>query len=179
MDITARIQQLEELVREAKSMPLSSSALVNREELLELIEALRQSVPEEIKQARWVVKDREELLGKARRDGEQIVQQARAEQARILAEDAIVKEAEAESSRIITSARTEARQIRLEAEDYVDSKLASFEIAIQKTAEQLSRTLEQVERGREKLRGVASPAPSEAEGELAPEEAAAGVEAEG
>ncbi len=178
MDITARIQQLEELVREAKSMPLSSSALVNREELLELIEALRQAVPEEIKQARWVVKDREELLAKARRDGEQIVQQARAEQARIVSEEAVVKEAEGEAARTIAGARAEARQIRLEAEDYVDAKLASFEIAIQKTAEQLARTLEQVERGREKLRGVASPAPTAADDELAPEDAGTALQEE-
>ncbi|MGH2684319.1 MAG: ATPase, partial [Actinomycetota bacterium] len=62
MDITGRLQQLEELVAEAKSMPLSTSVLVNREEVLELIQEMRASLPEEIKQARWVVKDREQLL---------------------------------------------------------------------------------------------------------------------
>ena len=61
MDLTTRLSELEELVRDAKSMPLSSSALVNRDEVLELIEALKTSLPDEIKQARWVVKDREEL----------------------------------------------------------------------------------------------------------------------
>src|SRR5205823_1654460 len=72
VDITARLQQLEEMVREAKSMPLSASVLVNREELLEVIADMKASLPEEIKQARWVVKDREELLSKARRDAEAI-----------------------------------------------------------------------------------------------------------
>jgi hypothetical protein len=67
MDLSSRIQHLEDLVRDAKSMPLSSSALLNREELLELVEELKVALPEEIKQARWVVKDREELLSKARR----------------------------------------------------------------------------------------------------------------
>ena len=76
MDIAARLQQLQEIVEQAKSMPLSSSVLVNKEEVLQLIEAAQGELPEEIKQARWVVKDREELLAKARRDGEAIVEKA-------------------------------------------------------------------------------------------------------
>jgi DNA-binding NtrC family response regulator len=66
MDLTTRIEQLEVMINEAKSMPLSSSVLVNKDELLELIRQMRESIPEEIKQARWVVKDREDLLLKAR-----------------------------------------------------------------------------------------------------------------
>jgi hypothetical protein len=154
MDISARIQQLEELIREAKSMPLSSSALVNREEVLELIEGLRQTLPEEIKQARWVVKDREELLGKARRDAEGLVERGRQEQSRLLAREEVVTRAAEESERILAEAREQARQIRLEAEDYVDAKLAQFEIALAKTQDDLAKTLIQVEKGREKLRGV-------------------------
>ena len=76
MDLTSRLSELEEMVRDAKSMPLSSSALVNRDEVLKLIEDLKSSLPDEIKQARWVVKDREELLAKARRDAEAMVEQA-------------------------------------------------------------------------------------------------------
>ena len=70
MDLAGRLQQLEEMVRDAKSMPLSSSALLNRDEVLEMIPEMQESLPEEIKQARWIVKDREELLGKARHDAE-------------------------------------------------------------------------------------------------------------
>jgi len=154
MDLSARIQQLEELIREAKSMPLSSSALVNREEVLELIQGLRQTLPEEIKQARWVVKDREELLVKARRDAEALVERARHEQSRLLAHEDIVIRAAEEAERLLSEAREQARQIRLEAEDYVDAKLAQFEIALAKTQEDVARTLSQVEKGREKLRGM-------------------------
>src|ERR671910_430251 len=133
MYLPPRLSELEELVRDAKSMPLSSSALVNRDEVLDLIEALKTSLPDEIKQARWVVKDREELLAKARRDAEVMVDQARA------------------------------RKLRLEAEDYVDAKLAQLEGRLQKILEEmiasndgLSRTIDQVVGGREKLRGVPS-----------------------
>ena len=73
MDLSARLQQFEDMVRDAKSMPLSSSALLNRDEVLELIQDMKDAIPEEVKQARWVVKDREELLAKGRRDAEAMV----------------------------------------------------------------------------------------------------------
>jgi cell division septum initiation protein DivIVA len=162
VDLAGQIQQLEDMVKEAKSMPLSSSALLNRDELLELVQQMKQSLPEEIKQARWVVRDREELLAKARRDAEKIVEDARAEQLRLAMREEVVQRAEQESERILGEAGEEARSMRLEAEDYVDAKLAQFENALQRFAEDLvvtqnalGRTLEQVQSGRERLRGVA------------------------
>jgi cell division septum initiation protein DivIVA len=160
VDLAGQIQQLEDMVKDAKSMPLSSSALLNRDELLELVEQMKTSLPEEVKQARWVVRDREELLAKARRDAEKIVEDARAEQLRMATREEIVQRAKQESERIVGEAGEEARTMRLEAEDYVDAKLAQFENALQRFAEDfvvtqnaLTRTLEQVETGRERLRG--------------------------
>jgi chromosome segregation ATPase len=162
MDLSSRLQALEEMVRDAKSMPLSSSALLNRDEVLELIDDLKASLPDEIKQARWVVKDREELLAKARRDAEAMVEQARAEQLRLASHEAVVQRANEEAERIQQQADDDARKLRLEAEDYVDAKLAQLESALQKILEDmigsndaLSRTIDQVVAGREKLRGVA------------------------
>jgi F0F1-type ATP synthase membrane subunit b/b' len=161
MDLSARIGQLEEMVRDAKSMPLSSSALLNRDEVLELIEQMKESLPDEIKQARWIVKDREELLAKARRDAEAMVEQARDEQLRLASHEAVVQRANEESERIKQEAADDARRLRLEAEDYVDAKLAQLESALQRiledvmgTNQQLTRTIDQVQAGREKLRGA-------------------------
>ncbi len=146
MDITARLQQLEELITEAKSMPLSTSVLVNREEVLELVQELRASLPEEIKQARWVVKDREQLLTKARRDAEGIIQEALEEQRRYVSQEEVVRASVREAERLLEEARQQARQLRLEAEDYIDQKLAAFEIL-------LDKTMKTVGKGREQLRG--------------------------
>ena len=110
MDLAARLQQLEDMIREAKSMPLSSSALLNREEVLELVAELKEALPEEIKQARWVVKDREELLTKGRRDSQRIVEEAEQEQLRMATREEVVKRAEAEADRILAEAREEAGQ---------------------------------------------------------------------
>jgi hypothetical protein len=171
MDIASRLQQLEELVAEAKSMPLSTSVLINREEVIELIQEMRSTMPEEIKQARWVVKDREQLLTKARKDAEGVVQQALQEQQRLVQQEEVVRASTREAERILEEAREQTRQMRLEAEDYIDQKLAAFEATLTRTieqiaqireaeerqlthvGEQLQRTLQQVERGRERLKG--------------------------
>ncbi len=159
MDLSTRINQLEDLVRDAKSMPLSSSALLNRDEVLELIEEMKGSLPDEIKQARWIVKDREELLAKARRDAEAMVDQARQEQLRLASHEAVVQRANEEAERIVQEAGDDARRLRLEAEDYVDAKLAQLESQLQRILDEmivsnqtLSRTIDQVQAGREKLR---------------------------
>jgi cell division septum initiation protein DivIVA len=156
VDIAARLQQIEEAVQEAKSMPLSASVLVNKEELLELVQAALAELPEEIKQARWVVKDREELLAKGRRHAEALIERARQEQGRLISEQEVVQEAREEAERIISEAQEQARQMRLEAEDYVDAKLAQYEIALDRTRGEIERTLAQVQRGRDKLRGVST-----------------------
>jgi vacuolar-type H+-ATPase subunit H len=190
MDIAARMQQLEELIMEAKSMPLSTSVLINREEALELIQEMRASLPEEIKQARWVVKDREQLLTKARKDAEGVIQEALEEQHRMASQEEVVKTSIREAERILDEARGDARQIRHEAEDYMDQKLAAFEATITKTLEQiaeireaqeqqanrieqqLARTLDQVGRGRERLKGtLAEERLAEGQQEGQPEEA--------
>jgi cell division septum initiation protein DivIVA len=174
MDLAGRLQQLEDMVRDAKSMPLSSSALVNRDEVLEMLQEMREGLPEEIKQARWIVKDREELLAKARADAEKLVESAREEQLRLARKEEIVERAREEADRMVAEADDQVRTMRQEAEDYVDGKLAQFEIALRKiledaqaTSRGLAKTLDQVELGRERLRAPTTAA----EAEFAPEDA--------
>lgn len=168
MDLATRLDRLEELVREAKSMPLSSSVLVNRDEVLEMIAEMKETLPEEIRRARWIVRDREELLAKARAEGDQILEQAQEDQLRMARKEEIVARAAKEADRIVSEAEEAARAMRTEAEDYVDAKLAQFEISIRKILEAsqaasgaLTRTLDQVELGRERLRGPATAAEAE------------------
>jgi cell division septum initiation protein DivIVA len=169
MDLTTRIEQLEALINEAKSMPLSSSVLLNKDELLEVVREMRESIPEEIKQARWVVKDREDLLMKARDKADEILAEARAEQDRMLSKEGVVQAAAQEADRLLAVAQEDAHAAQLEAEDYVDAKLAQFEIVLKKVVENMEkvsramiRTSEQVEAGRDKLRETAGGHPAEA-----------------
>ena len=170
MDLAGRLEQLSQLIHEAKSMPLSSSVLVNKDEVLEMLQQMQEDLPDEIKQARWIVKDREDLLAKARNDADQILEKARSEQLRMASREEVVRRAKEESERLLAEAEREARETRLEAEDYVDSKLAQFEIVLNKiqdsmrrSAAALNKTVDQVGAGRDRLRGMAHPA-----GQLAP-----------
>jgi vacuolar-type H+-ATPase subunit H len=165
MDLAGRLQQLEELVRDAKSMPLSSSVLVNKDEVLEMVQEMQESLPEEIKQARWIVRDREELLAKARAEGERIVAEAREEQRRLALKEEVARRADEEAEKILDEAEQKTGTMQREAEDYVDGKLAQFEAALRRILEEsqavsrsLAKTLDQVEIGRERLRAPATAA---------------------
>lgn len=146
MDLEARLHQLELMVAEAKGVPLSASIMLNRAEVEGLLAELRDSLPDEIRQARWIIKERDELLDRARREAQDTIDDAEAERARLVSRTEVVQAANREADRIVQEAHEQARQMKLEAEDYVDAKLANFEVV-------LNKTLTAVERGREKLRG--------------------------
>ena len=146
VDVAGLVETLERIAGEARAMPLSSSVMVNRGELLALLRQLRDVLPEELAHARWLVREQDGLLEHARVDAEQIIAEARAEHDRLVSEQQVVRSAQDEAERIVDAAHGTARQMRLEAEDYVDAKLANFEVV-------LNKTLTAVERGRERLRG--------------------------
>lgn len=140
------LRQLEDLIRNAKQMPLSSSAMINRKDVLDLIDTLKRSIPEEIARARAIIRDRDEVIERARAEAERIVERARARRDELIDKAEIVQAAAREAERLVASAETDASRVRAEADRYVDAKLASFEIALQKT-------LAAVERGRARLAG--------------------------
>lgn len=167
MDVLEEIEAIMDEIRNAKNVPLSASAMVNRQDLLERLEGIRQTAPEELKQARWVMRDREELLSRTQREAEKIIGDAQGERDRLVNRTEIVAAANGEAEKIIEEAKSRARDMRMEAEDYVDAKLANFEVILQKT-------MQAVHRGRESLRGrldAAGQQVPEDEEEEAPEEA--------
>jgi hypothetical protein len=136
------------MISGARALPLSSSVkLDNKEEILELLREASERLPEEVRQGRWMLKEREEFLAATKRQAEELVEAARSEAQRLVQRTEILKEAQAQARRAIEEARDEARRLRLEAEDYADQKLAHFEIV-------LERTLKTVASGRQKLSGI-------------------------
>ncbi len=146
MDAQAKLDQLAELVESAKSMPLSASVLVNKAEALALIDELRAALPEELREAQWVIKDRDDVVDQGRQEAERIIAEARTEAARLMSRTEVMQAATREAEGLLEEAKENARRMRLEVEDYVDSKLANFEVVLHKT-------IAAVERGRDKLRG--------------------------
>jgi cell division septum initiation protein DivIVA len=135
MDVLVLIDKLDDLIHNARSVPLTDSVMIDREEIYDLLDQMRSTIPEEIKQARWIVKERQEMLAEA---------QERAEK---LANDTeVVRLAEKNAQQIMEDARDQERQIRLGAEDYADEVLSNLEM-------NLDKFLAAVRRGRERLQG--------------------------
>lgn len=140
------VKQIEELIKSARTMPLSSSALVDRKEVLDLIELLKRSIPEEIARARAVIRDRDDVVERARTQAERVLERAQTEREQQLSKTEIVQAASREADRMVAEAEAVSRRIKSEAESYVEGKLATFEVVLQKT-------LAAVERGRARLGG--------------------------
>ena len=138
------IDELDDTMNGAKSGIRSSHVKVDKEETYAILDQMRATIPEEIKQARWIAKEREEMLAEAKRECERILEAAREERARLVDEEEIAKQAERRAERILEEARAKERQIRLAAEDYADGILGSLE-------GNLERFSGAIQRGRERL----------------------------
>lgn len=147
MDVQKKLDEIVAAVSGARSMPMSASCVVNRAELLALLEEVRQALPGSLAQAQELIGDREQMVEQARLEAERIIESAHAERGSLIAGTEIARRSQAEADRILAEARKEAEEIRAEADDYVDSKLANFEVV-------LTKTLGSVGRGREKLLGT-------------------------
>ncbi len=148
-DAEQMLRRVHELVASARPMPLSTSVMVNRDEVLDLLDEAIERLPDELRAARWLLKEREEYLAKVRREGEEILDQARTRAERMVQRTEIVKASETRARKLVDAAREEAARLKNECEDYCDHKLASFEIV-------LERTLKMVGAGRDKLQGSLS-----------------------
>ncbi|MFB7027910.1 MULTISPECIES: cell division initiation protein [unclassified Streptomyces] len=146
MDVQKKLDEIVATVQGARSMPMSASCVVNRAELLALLEEVREALPGSLAQARELIGGREQMVEQARQEADRIIEAAHAERGSIVSDSQVARESQEEADRILSEARREAEEVRAEADDYVDSKLANFEVV-------LNKTIGSVDRGREKLLG--------------------------
>jgi F0F1-type ATP synthase membrane subunit b/b' len=148
------------MVDSARTMPMSASVLVNRDEAIDLLDEAIQVLPEELRHARWLLKERDEYLAQARRDAEDILEESRVHAERMVERTEVAREARRVAQQVVAHAEADSRRIRHEAEDYIDQKLAAFEVV-------LERIMQTVVRGREQLQAVVAPLHAE-EGDAEP-----------
>ena len=146
MDVLVLIDKLDDAIHNGKPVPLTDQVRVEREEIYDILDQMRATVPEEIKQARWIVKERQEMLAEAKREAERIIREARDQQELLINQQEVVRLAERQAEDIVEEARSREREIRLGAEDYADDILNTLEVNLQKFTEA-------VRRGRERLAG--------------------------
>jgi hypothetical protein len=152
----ALLRRVSDLIASARPVLLSASVMINKDEVLDLLDDAIERLPEELRAARWLLKEREEYLARATTESEDIVDAARARAERMVQRTEVVKAAELRARKIVEAAEAEARRLRHECEDFCDQKLASFEIVLERTARMVSA-------GREKLQGTALIARQQAE----------------
>jgi len=144
MDVLVLIDKLDDLVHNAKAVPLTDQVRIDREEIYDILDQMRATIPEEIKQARWIVKERQEMLAEAKREVDRLLAEAREQAVREASQTEIVKIAEHQAQDIVDDARRQARETRLEMEDWADGILSTLEV-------NLDKFLSAVKRGRERL----------------------------
>lgn len=129
----AVFEMLEELITEieqARTVPLSNNVMINQEEILDRLHQGVEDLPEELRAARWMVRERESYIARTNEKALELVEKARAESEQLVTENYVVQEAVAEANAIVRNAESEARRIRLEAEDYAERHLSEAETVL-------------------------------------------------
>jgi hypothetical protein len=147
MDSIEKLNAAVTLIEEARGVPLSASCVVHRGEILEILDGARIALPSDLDQAIQIISARDVIVEEARLSAEQMIATSREDVARMVEQTAIVQAARDEAQRILDDARALADQERLEVESYIDGRLATLEVI-------LNKTMESVARGRERLEGA-------------------------
>jgi cell division septum initiation protein DivIVA len=146
VEIHDTLDELVQAIESARAVPMSASCMVNRVDVLALLDKVRRQLPADLTRADSLLADAEGVIAEARRAGDDIIAEAHQEKMRLVSDTEVQAQAEREAGRIISGANTEAERMQREIDDYIDAKLANFELV-------LTKTLEAVARGRDKIAG--------------------------
>ena len=146
MDVVENLEAAIAAVEEARSVPLSASCVINRSELLQLLDKIKVSFPNDLAKAISIQREKEEILEDAHEQADAIIEQARKEVARLVEQTTIVSSARKEANRILAEANSDGEKSREEIDAYIDSRLATLEVI-------LNKTLDVISKGRDKLDG--------------------------
>ena len=155
-DVYTVLDELSDIVEAARAMPMSDKCVVNRNEVLDLLDAIRQMLPTAVKEAEELLADRvgvveegyreaERVIAEANEQSRGLIEAATAQQAHIVSTHEITTAALAEAEVIRQQAAAEAEQMRRDVDQYVEDKFASFEAS-------LTKTLSAVQKGRDRIR---------------------------
>jgi len=145
MEILSLLDALEDAIENAVSVPFSGKCMVDRNEILELIQDIRLKLPDEIKQAKWISKERARILAEAQQEADDIVKNAESRIAAMVNEHEISQKAYEQAETILSNAKKSAREIRLGTREYADNILGRVE-------EMLKEMLEVIQENRNELK---------------------------
>ena len=146
-DTESILEDVIHTIASAPNVPLSSTPRIDRDHGVALLQDAQACMPEEIRQARWMLKERAEFMAKTQREADEIVEAARVQAERMVQRTEVVRAAELRARQILEAGEADSRRLKNETEDFLDQRLGSFEILL----DRLTRTVAQ---GRERLRIV-------------------------
>jgi F0F1-type ATP synthase membrane subunit b/b' len=152
MEIMALIDRLEEMISQATKVPLTGKILMDPDELLAMVDEMRELIPQEIREANRIARDREAILRESREQAEQTVREAQALAARLTSEAAVAKEAQSQADELIDQAKRVAREIRQNALEWADELFARTQPDLERIAAETQRAALAIRKAREELR---------------------------
>ena len=147
VDPRTKLAEIRAAVEAARAMPMSSSAVVNRAELLGMLDDLSAAIDAAFAESAQVVAQREGVVDEGRKQADLIVHEAEIERDRLVSDTEVYRLAQHQAEKLLQETQAETEALRADTDEYVDAKLANFEIT-------LERTLDALNRGRERLSGT-------------------------
>ena len=147
MDSVEKLTSAITMVEEARGVPLSASCVVHRGEMLEILDEARAALPNDLEDAEAIISSRDSIIEDGRISADTLIANAREEVARMVEQTSIVQAARDEAKKILDDARTIAEEERAQVEEYIDGRLATLEVI-------LNKTMDAVARGRDRLAGA-------------------------
>jgi cell division septum initiation protein DivIVA len=157
MDILHLVDRLEELFNDSRAIPFTRNVIVDEDRMLELIDQLRITIPEEVKKAQQLLAQQDRIVAQSKEEASRTVALARERAEQMADKDSIAQQAQSRSEAILAQARAEAQQTRDEADDYVIDSLANFETQLERLLSQVRNGIRAVQTDLERKRAGNAP----------------------
>ncbi len=147
MDILNLLEKIEDIIEEASKLPLSNKVMIDKEEVLEVINEIRLKMPDEINRASWVAKERQRILNEAQSEADELIEKVKEQQKYLVEESEITREAQQYAKQLIEDAERKANDMKMGAYTYSDEILSSLE-------EKIKEVIGIIEQNRDSLKGI-------------------------
>ncbi len=137
MDILHLVDRLEELFNESKSVPFTHSVIVDEDRMLDIIDQMRVSIPEEIKKAQQLLAQRDRILAQAQEEANRTISIAREKSEQMISKDAIIDAAKERAEQIVAQAHLDNEKTKVESDAYVMNTLSNMEIEMERILTQV------------------------------------------
>ncbi len=153
MDILYLVDRLENLIAGSRRMPLVNQIIIKEADILNIVDQMRTAIPDEIKQARRVIQDKERILAQAQADANALLTRAREESERAMEREGLLRAADERAQELVQQAEEQAEQLKTEADAYVAETLRALREHLSSIEVDISRTILSIEKGLESLEG--------------------------